>query len=169
MIPSKLVIPLLTIEMDIKKVIAIGVLIFCAGVAMAQKMIVSGRWNVTSVSYIIEPGLDIQSVITSNNDQIELSVTGNLNKSTWYIQVSKSDVDWNERIEVWIKRTGNGNGSGEVYSGTTFQKINNIPMSFINGKKVVNRIPCQLEIRNLSVTIPARDYTTNIIYTLYEN
>jgi hypothetical protein len=155
--------------MEGKKVFTAGVLILSVTIAMAQKLKVNGRWNVTSISYIVEPGSDIQSVITSKNDQIELSITENLNKNNWYIQISKSDVDWNDRIEIWIKRSVNGTGNGEVYSGTTFQKINNIPMSFINGKKAVNKIPCQLELRNLSVTIPARDYTTNIVYTLYEN
>jgi hypothetical protein len=107
--------------------------------------------------------------MTSLNNQIELSVTGNFRNGIWSVQISKSDIDWNNQIEIWIKRTGNGTGGGEVYSGTTYQKINNIPMSFINGKKAVNKIPLQLEIRNLSVTIPARDYSTNIVYTLYEN
>lgn len=156
-----------------KRFYKIGSLAFiislCFGEAQSQNLKIKGRWNVTSINYIIEPGSDIKSVITSRNDQIELSVTGNLNRSTWSIQISKSDVDWNDKIEIWIKRTGNGQGSGEVYSGTTFQKINNLPMSFIIGKKAVNKIPFQLEIRNLSVTIPAREYTTNIVYTLYED
>ncbi len=134
----------------------------------AQKIDVKGDWEAESSCYDIQAGENIKSVVTSEYDELEIYVNGNVNKSTWKIQVKKDDVCWNNALEVWVRRTGNGNGSGECWDGTSWQKVAYSNMDFFGGKRVMNKIPVQVEIRGMSVTIPAQKYTTNLIFTLYE-
>lgn len=134
----------------------------------SQNVSVKGRWSVNSSIRDLYAGEDISSVIQSEDDQITLSVSGNVNKSTWKIAISKSDIVWDNTLEIWLRRTGTGNGSGEVWGGTTFQKVGDVNMTFFEGKRSVNKIPVQLELRGMTVTIPAMAYSTNIVYTLYE-
>lgn len=134
----------------------------------SQSVKIKGSWTVKNAVNDLFAGEDIVSTVTSESDQIELSVSGNVNKSTWKVSVSKSDIVWNNELEIWLRRTGTGNGSGEVWGGTTYQKVSNVNMTFFEGKRVVGKIPIQLEIRGMTVTIPAVSYSTNIVYTLYE-
>lgn len=135
---------------------------------IGQNVKIKGTWTVSTSINNLYAGEDIQSTITSDADQIELSVNGNVNKSTWKIAVSKSDIVWNNALEIWVRRTGTGNGSGEAWGGNTYQKVSNVNMTFFEGKRALNKIPIQLEIRGMTVTIPAVAYSTNIVYTLYE-
>lgn len=154
-----------------KQIKYIGILIFVlagTGQVWSQKIDVKGDWEVESSCNDIQAGEDISSEATSDYDELEIYVNGNVNKSTWKIQVKKDDICWNSALEVWVRRTGSGNGSGECWDGTSWQKVAYTNMDFFGGKRVMNKIPVQVQIRGMSVTIPAREYTTNLVFTLYE-
>lgn len=150
-----------------KALIIVYILLFGTN-TMAQKIKIKGAWQVSSSTASFVAGDDVSENLTSNADQLEISVSGNLNKTSWAVNVSKSDIVWNNNLEIWVKRTGNGSGSGQCFGGTVYQKVNNASFKFFDGQRVQNSIPVQLEIRGITVTIPATAYSTNLIFTLYE-
>lgn len=145
-----------------------AILIFIATCGTAQNIIVKGGWQVSASTGSFLAGEDVSQVLTSTSNQIEVTVNGNVNKTSWAVNVSKSDITWNNDIEIWVRRTGIGTGSGLCYGGNVYQKVNNTSFKFIEGQRVQVAMPVQLEIRGITVTIPATAYSTNLIFTLYE-
>lgn len=138
--------------------------------ALAQNLRLSGAWKVSHNNFQIEAGDDIPGTIRSDADQISLSVNGNVNKSNWVIRVHMEEYNtWNNNLELWVRRTGNGVGSGSVYGGNTFQRIARMETDFFSGQRVVNNIDVQYELRGATVLIPASNYQATIFYTLYED
>ncbi len=126
--------------------------------------------------FINEAGMDFKETLEYAADEINLSVTilpqnlDNVMYKTWQIQVSRKDLDWDDRLELYIKRTGDGKSdfNNKPQNGTYYQKIESNSTFFFSGTGWIDTIPLQLKIKGLSVTLPAKSYATEIIFTLIE-
>jgi len=138
------------------------------GISNAQYINVSGEWNYTIPSNdISEAGEDFSGTYTSNSNQAFIDIWYWRN---WKVTVQRNDIDWNNNLDLYIRRTGSGWGTAKkLKGGTNFILIKDRKTNFIRGKGYYFNIPLQYEIRNISVTIPAHTYIVEILYTLQAN
>jgi hypothetical protein len=126
---------------------------------------------------ISEAGMDFQVEMEFSTDEIILSVAilpqnlDNVVYLPWQIQVSKNDLEWNEAIEIYIRRTGDGKSeyNNKPQNGFYYQKLDSNSTLLFSGQGWINSIPLQLKITGLSVTLPAKSYATEINFTLIDN
>jgi hypothetical protein len=133
---------------------------------------ISGSWNYSvNMSDIVDAGSDFTGTYSSSANQVFIDVSlenDNSNRNfRWQIDIRREDLDWDNTLQLFAQRTGNGTGQGNSISGgTAFQQITQIDQYFFRGNKKRFDIPIQYEVRNVSVTIPAKTYSTNIVYTV---
>ena len=130
----------------------------------AQSISVTGQWNYTVPTIdITEAGEDFTGTYTSSVNQVYLNLEGYYR---WAVSVQKNDIDWENMLEIFVRRTGNGYGSGWISGGVNYRIINNWNFRFFTGRSNRYSIPIQYQMRNVSTTIPAHNYVTEIMYTL---
>lgn len=130
----------------------------------AQSISVTGQWNYTIPTIdITEAGEDFTGEYTSNVNQVYLDI---IYDNNWSVSVRKNNIDWDNKIQIFMHRTGNGYGTGQIKGGKKYKRIRNNDFKFITGKKNRNSIPIQYQMREVSVTIPAHNYVVEITYTL---
>ncbi|AWV98880.1 hypothetical protein [Arcticibacterium luteifluviistationis] len=157
------------------RVFIILVLIVSCYVSHAQQVQVKSGWNTSvSSSEIIEAGLDYSGTITSDPDQTTINFNGGKMPESYYITVQKNDNGL-DGLSLWVRRTGDGNGSpfATVSGGTTFMQVTDsgeILYSGINNKGGGTRrhVPIQYQFRGISVLLPVKTYSINVIYTISE-
>jgi hypothetical protein len=126
---------------------------------------------------IIEAGMDFQNELEFSIDEIILSVTlfpqnlDNVIYNSWQIDVSKNNFEWNEELDLFIRRTGDGKSdyNNKPQNGEIYQKIETNSAIFFTGQGWINSIAIQIKLTGLSVTLPAKSYATEIIFTLIDN
>lgn len=141
---------------------------------------VIGTWNYNiPTTNILEAGNDFTGSYSSANNQINVSVYLDggwigfwwnwfINYS-WQIEVSRMDTDWHPDLEIYIRRTGDGAGYGGgnyVSGGNNYMPVKNENQRFYEGGRARMDVPVQYMIRNVSVTMPAKTYSTTIVYTV---
>ncbi|MCR9286388.1 MAG: hypothetical protein NXI23_03255 [Bacteroidetes bacterium] len=137
----------------------------------------TGAWDFTIPNNdIFEAGLDFSGTYSSNANEVTVSITqqgffANFFNYNWRVDIRKLDIDWHSDIQLYARRTGNGNPFflyGNIIGGTSYQQLNTSNQIFFSGNRSRLDIPIQYEIRNVSVLIPAKTYETTIIYTVTE-
>ena len=140
----------------------------------------NGNWIYpVSPLEITEAGTDFSGTFTSSANQVLVDITQNnfwanlLLNYSWRVDIRKSDVDWNPSLSLFAQRTGNGTPfwnflPGTINGGTTYQQLTNINQTFFNGTRTRLDIPIQYQITGVSVLLPAKTYTSTVIYTVTE-
>lgn len=142
----------------------IPLIFFLLNLMSAQSISVTGQWNYTIPTIdITEAGEDFTGTYTSSVNQVYLDI---IYDNKWSISVQKNDIDWDDKLEIFMHRTGNGYGTGQIKGGQNYKIIKNNDFKFITGEKNRNSIPLQFQMRKVSVTIPAHNYIVEIMYTL---
>ena len=142
--------------------------------AQSQKIVANQGWSVAiPVGTITEAGNDYTTSTTSSIAQtlIDFKTGG---KSSYTISVQKVDIDWHPHLSLWVKRNGDGNGSGgkivPMTGGETFIQVTNAPQIFFydtSGESHNrNNVPIQYRILGYSVLLPVKTYTTTVVYTI---
>ncbi len=141
---------------------------------------VTGNWNyIIPANDIIEAGNDFSGTYASAANQISASIYLNggwlgfwwnyfINYS-WQVEVTKLDIDWDPNILIYIRRTGNGAGYGGgnyISGGNSYMQLTNANQQFFQGAQARMNVPVQLQLRDISVTMPAKTYSTTIVYTI---
>lgn len=150
------------------------VLILAIQSAFSQSIVVSGGWSKT-VSTLTEAGSDYTQSTASPQNQTLISIRDRqvlpvLNLG-WEIRINRVDVDWDSRLSLKAVRTGNGtptNVLSSISAGNQLVEVNVNSQVFFTGNSTYDNIPIQYQISGLSVTIPAKTYSTTIVYTLMD-
>lgn len=145
------------------------------------KIEVEGIANLSgAVANIAEAGENIAGSLESEN-AVFVSVLNsdywakkNNNNRKWRIFVHKTDLTWNNTLQLEVKRSGNGykpesNGSPLLQDGENYLDISNTPTYFFKGKNEVAYIPIDVKVSGLSLTLGAKQYETNIVITVYDD
>ncbi len=107
-----------------------------------------------------------------NKTRIKVKKTPNSSLFPWRVDVSGINLNWDSRLEVWVKRTNNGTPittGGTISGGTVFQLVSNSNQSFFSGTGSRKNIHVQYKLTGVTVLIPAEIwYEKRIIYTLIE-
>ncbi len=153
------------------------ILIMKMGFAQEFRVTASGMVSFNESELVVgEAGNDINAELTSN--LVYLAIDSyyywNMKNERWSIYIHKSDVDWNDEIELDIKRSGDGvyterNGNPYVKDGKNYQRITNNPSYLFRGKDKISNIPVEFRLKNLSLTMGAKDFETDVIFTIYDD
>lgn len=175
---------LICIKHNLAYIFLFSILVTVLGIPRMQAQtynftITGGNWSQTiAATSITEAGLDYDpDTRTSAANQTRLTyrrsgggATGR--NFTVTVQVHKTNTTWDDQIELWVRRTGDGTepapactSGGFVSGGTSWQQVTNTATSFFTGRCRRSNVPIQLEIRNISVVVPTGTKTTTITYT----
>jgi hypothetical protein len=152
-----------------KSLFILIILLLSAFLSKSQRITISGNptFSATDLN-VTEAGNDFTSTITSTSGSL-ITITNSSSKY-WHITVDRVDVNWNSNLNIWVRRSGNGTGGSYTPTGgTTFQEVTTIETTFFNGRGNKNNIPIEYQISNISMLIPAGNYSTTIYYTVYTN
>ena len=169
----------------IKKSILFFLLFLCLFLPVANSQIrldVTGGWSKSvPTTDVTEAGDDLQGNYRSGASAVKIDVYqrsywDNFSGYDWRIDVSKVDIDWNNTLRIYARRTGDGLGYpfwfwyifGAISGGTNFQQITDVDQAFFNGTDSDLDIPIQYSVRGASLTLPAKTYSTTIVYTVTE-
>jgi hypothetical protein len=157
-----------------KKILLIILWLCLLNQCFAQSLTVTGGWTRTlATTNITEAGLDYATggTLSAAVNQSTINVNSAAN-SVAFIYIQKSDISWDSRFIIASLRTGSGTGSANfsVTNGTTALTITNAPQYFFevrpgSGTQVSN-IPIQYTIKGFTVLMPAKTYTTTLLYTI---
>lgn len=165
-----------------KRLIFILFFLLMATFSFSQQMELQFNGNITfdnSNYSISEAGEDYQASI-QNQSSLYISVEYssfwdklfNPNKK-WNVSINKTDILWDSRLALEVRRTGNGSGSWgknvNINDGTAFQAISDTPIYFFRGKNEVYDIPITFRVSGASVTMGAKDFETNIVLTISDD
>lgn len=120
-----------------------------------------------------EAGTDLVSTVETGASYNLIDVAGISPTTGWKITVAKEDISWNVLLLPSIQRTGIGNKCGictGVNLGTStigYTQITDAEQDFIFGQGNVADIPLQYKIDGISLSVPAAQYQTVIVFTLY--
>ncbi|MCF2487724.1 hypothetical protein [Dyadobacter sp. CY347] len=119
------------------------------------------------------------SVTTAGKDYVVYGETSVVAQTTlminallfWTVNVQLSTTtNWNPRLKVYVVRTGNGTGGAILNGGTTYKEVTTTTQAFFSGSLGLNyardNVPVQYKIEGMSVMLPAKTYTTTIVYTV---
>ncbi|HKJ06279.1 MAG TPA: hypothetical protein VJ970_02310 [Flavobacteriaceae bacterium] len=140
--------------------------------SFSQKIITTGGWtdtfNASSIN-IAGKDYDANYLSATNQTTIDAQPKGsgkrNSNKSA-EIHIHKTDIDWHPDLKLEAKVTSQIHGN---QTGTNFQDITDFERFFFEINYKVDNIPIQYRITGLSVTLPVKNYTTEVVYTIFDN
>lgn len=149
------------------------ILLFSSLCAGAQNISASSGWtaNVSS-NQISDAGLDYGGTYQSSSNETYVSVSGLRYFGSYYVEVEKSEIDWDPRLSISVRRTGNGSGGwfSSITGGTNWLELKNSGQLFYYGgtgfATARLNVPVQYQIKGLSVLLPAKSYSVNIRYTV---
>lgn len=114
-----------------------------------------------------DAGNDISYTYTTSPALINLTITS---YGDYRISVSKQDSDWDNSLQFFIRRTGDGTSNGwrgnYISGGTNFTQLSSFTQILFEGRYTRYSIPIQYEFQNLSVLTPAGEHTSSVIYTI---
>lgn len=135
----------------------------------AQTLSTMGQWNPAVYGMISEAGLDYPLSIVSSANQTLIDVqTDPLGSANWRVQISRQDINWHGNLQLYMRCTGEGIGTGSINGINNYILLNTQPSDFLSGTESCNSIPIQYQITGLSVLLPVQTYSTNIVFTFIE-
>lgn len=148
------------------------VFILFSNVLFSQSINVETRrgWSKTiSVSDITEAGNDYVGTYVSSDKQTEITIDPRRKNNTTVISIRKEydSGDWHPNLNLQIKRTDINNSDSN--GGLLFQTITDMDAFFFNTEGKQEDVPLQYRINGISVLLPVQDYTTTIIFTVYDD
>lgn len=143
---------------------------------------VQGDVNFGSATYSVsEAGNDFAATMESNSASF-LSVSyvnwwdrWRSTEVLWRVHVSKSEIEWSPDLNIEIKRAGAGTRdswwgpSPELTHGDNYQPISNNPSYFFKGRYGANNIPLNFRLSGASLTMGAKQFSTRVVFTVYDD
>lgn len=172
--------------MIVKNVISVLCLSLAFLNVQGQLTVTGNDWTPTmDANAITEAGLDYSSTynLVSLTNQSEMDVVPLLSGLlpplfNWTVQASiTSTVSWHTDLKLSVKRNPGGTGtsllnpigiplvSPQINGGTNFQELSLVPTTFFTGRAIYHDIPLQYRISGLSVLIPTKTYSVDVLYT----
>jgi len=113
-------------------------------------------------------GTGLVSSYESAVDAVLLSPNPTPSKPAWRVDVRRVDATWHGDFTLWIRRSGDGTGSGSVSGGTTYLTVTTTDQTLFTGAEDRDDVPIQFQLTGVSIQIPPGDYETTIVYTIVE-
>jgi hypothetical protein len=131
------------------------------------KMRVQGRWNIGNMGAAQltgGAGSDFPSTLESAATKIDVDVTKTNNY--WEVQISKVDNPWPSIVQIWVRRTSDGNGTpATIQGGTAYQQVTGTDTPFFSGIGDISGIKIRIKLEGVTVGMNMDDYTSTLSYT----
>ena len=130
----------------------------------------TGSWVLTigSLDLIAGAGSELVASYESAVDAVLLSPNPTPGKPAYRVDVRRIDTTWHGSFVLWIKRSGDGTGSGSISDGTTYFTVTTTDQTFFAGADDRTNVPVQFKLTGVSIQTPPGDYETTISYTIVE-
>ncbi|MGH2622926.1 MAG: hypothetical protein ACRDE7_04600, partial [Sphingobacterium sp.] len=157
-------------------ILYITLLLFCSSLVLGQRRltVTGANWNVNPPA-ITDAGANYSGTYQSPSDQILLSAQVPLLLASGKVSVRyEGNPTWHNALKIAIRRTGQGSTICllcGINGGLTYQPITTVDTDFFTISAVLalasySNIPVQLSLSGVSVTIPAANYQSRIVFTI---
>jgi len=132
----------------------------------AEEITVTGSWSETidASDLVAGAGSDLIGTYEGYSDQIVLDI--DVGRGDFRVDVSKINTNWHSDFQLYVRRTSDGTGDGEISGGTSYQEVTDTYHSFFTFKKDRTGINLQLKLSGVSVQVAPDTYTTTVYYTV---
>jgi len=127
------------------------------------------NWNIPTLSSsITKAGKNYEHIETSALNHTVLKVNSLV---FWNVSVQQTvSSNWDPLLKLYVRRSGDGTGLVTISGGSAFQQVTGASSLFFSGLLGLgfgrDNIPIQYKIEGLSVLLPAKTYTTTILFTI---
>ncbi len=115
-------------------------------------------------------GINLMSDYESAEGTALLNITGATNSDdAWKVRVRATFASWPENMALFVRRTGDGDGSGAISGGTAYVPVEASDADFFSGSGSIMNIPVQYKTSGMSLAVPPGAYSATIVYTVVES
>lgn len=125
---------------------------------------INGEWHLYLTTYDLINTPNQVPQYVSDNSQIDLDIKQS--KTDWIISVCCIQNYWPSQLDVYLRRTSDGNGPGYVSGGTGWKEVETISESFFIGNRQRSNIDIQCGIDGISLQLSPDIYSSTIVYTI---
>ena len=106
--------------------------------------------------------------ILSASVKLMPATSHNKTHQQWTLSVHSNELEWHQDLRLCIRLNGHGNSefAGVLNSLYQYQEIHSFPSVLAKGSGWISNIPIQLSLEGVSVTLPVKNYTTEIFFTI---
>lgn len=151
-----------------KYIFTFTALFLCSLTVFGQQIRISGDVEFAFNYASIKAGEDYSLETESKQDVAKLDIKKLKKQAYWRVTVCKNDINWDNQVKVYVRRTNSGSGNGTVWGCTNYTQIRNMPITVLQGQGALSNIYLQYKLDGISLAVPANTYYTDIVYTLYE-
>ncbi len=152
-------------------VLLIGLILLCSKAEAPISITVTGSWSETIDASDLQAGAgsNLNSTYESASNAVSIDISGTAGTGdNWRINVKKVDSVWHDNFNLYVKRTSDGAGSGDISGGGFYQEVDFDDQSFFSGDNDRSNINVQLKVDGVSVQVPPNNYATTIYYTVVD-
>jgi hypothetical protein len=84
----------------------------------------------------------------------------------WRLDVSRADTLWPAGVRLYVRRNGDGTGTGTITGGTSYQEVTTVNTELFRGTLARKDIPMQFMVTGVSVSGGAGSFSTTVTYTV---
>lgn len=151
--------------------VTVAFLILSGLSACAVDVYAVGGWNFTvdSSCLVGGAGSNLIDSFESKLDATVINITGTGGSGdAWQVQVRKSGVSQLHGATLYVKRTGDGSGSGAVHGGSSYVAVETSDTDFFEGSGDRTDITVQYKVSGISINVPPGTYSTVITFTVVD-
>ncbi len=149
----------------IQCIILSSLLIYSGGICWAISISATGSWSETIDSSDLQAGAGSDLIDTYESATNAVSINISDTAGSWEVYVEKLDTNWRSDLHLYIQRTSDGEGSGSIADGGTYQEVTGSQL-FFSGIGDRSAITVQLELMGVSIQVPPDTYKTTVCYTV---
>lgn len=114
-------------------------------------------------------GSDLIDSFESKLNATVINITGTGGSGdAWRVQLRKSSVSQLRGVAFYVKRTGDGSGSGTVSGGSSYVAVETSDTDFFEGSGDRTDITVQYKVSGISISVPPGNYSATIIFTVVD-
>lgn len=108
--------------------------------------------------------------ILSASVKLMPATSHNKTHQQWTLSIHSNELDWHPDLRLCIRLNAHGNSefTGVLNSLYQYQEIHSFPSVLAKGSGWISNIPIQLSVEGVSVTLPVKNYITEIFFTITE-
>jgi len=132
-----------------------------------------GGWSETidQTDLVSGAGSDLIDIYESVTDATSIDITNTIDKhDAWRVDVRRVDGGgWHGDFTLYVKRTSDGNGQGNVISGgLSYIEITTTDSEFYSGEGALWNVDVQYQLTGMSISVSPNNYSTTVIFTVVD-
>ncbi|MFN7143885.1 MAG: hypothetical protein ACK4YP_08930 [Myxococcota bacterium] len=138
---------------------------------LAMDLAVTGSWTlpVTATDLVAGAGSALRATVDSGASDVRVDVDLTAGDAdAWRLEIRRSDGSWDPDLRVWVRRSGDGTGTGTIAGGDTWVEVGPTNSILFEGSGDRQDVPIQLRLGGLSLGVTPAAYLTALQYTLVD-